>query len=376
MKLRRGLRKVGQCKVVLIACLLIMLVELYIETLNRKAHEEDVLSRLSNSIKEGDNINNNGMLPTQFQIEINGKRYTNVHLKDERYDRPSQFKSRIERVNRAKIKAGRLVLSGGRKRALQIFNRQSMIGEEMCLIFEEDRPNWTVKYKFTITKKCLQRKYHPKWVKRIVFANNTEVYRGCRQQEHRCGVAPYFDRKLQKRINTPPCCLKHIIEIFRTFTNLIKKFGGTYFLFGGGLIGWYRNRKIVPYDHDLDVIVAMDFWKTKRFKLFLRELETKHGYHVKWMSWNKIKIYYSKTNHNFIDVWPFSRRGKHEIRIKSRSWKVHNASQVLPLKKSTFEGFLVWLPRDPESILTKEYGNGWRNELTCKKIGKYGNCKT
>lgn len=244
-----------------------------------------------------------------------------------------------------------------------------------CQDYKEDRPNWTIEYrKDNIARKCLKRAYRPKWVKRFVFANKTIIYNGCTRQSRKCREMPHFDSKIKKRINTPPCCLKHVVQILGDFAELMQKFGGRYFLFGGGLIGWYRNRSMVPYDHDIDVIVALGFWKSNRFKLLLNEMKKRKGYSINRLNWNKIKIYYSKTNHNFIDLWPFSRKGKDKIRINSTMWKAHNVSNVLPLKKSNFEGFPIWVPNDPAAMLTTEYGKGWPNELTCKRIGKFGNC--
>ena len=337
---------------------------LYTEMVLRKRHEEEVLVGLENLMKE------DAWRVTTSTPGLAHRKQTEIVARER--DEKTTGNGVNHNGNQRKVK--RIVRVTPRKQK-QLLMKGKKKNKENCFDFKEDRPNWTIKFRHNVSQICLQKKYHPKWVKRIILANKTAIYRGCTRQTHRCGHAPYFDSKLNKRINTPPCCLKHIVEIFRNFDYLIREYGGRYFLFGGGLIGWFRNRSIVPYDHDLDVIVAMDFWRSTRFKLFLNELKTKKGYHIKWLSWNKIKIYYSERNHNFIDLWPFSRKGKDKVRIKSRMWKVHNVSHILPLKRSKFEGFAIWVPRDPSSALTVEYGDGWSQELTCKKIGKYGNCK-
>ena len=372
MKLRRAVRRVGYCNGAFLICIGISaLLLLYTEIAFREVDEEGILLDLKRFMKQNGLIGNtqgSGAERKQREVEVKEK-----HSIEKRKDSPSTSRQQEANRNSTTAKVGFDPSMKGReqKRLLSQHNT----GEENCFRFEKDRPNWTIKYRGNVSRTCLQKKYHPKWTKRIMFDNGITIYRGCTQKSYRCGAQPYFDRKLNRRINTPPCCLKHIIEIFKNFAYTIKKFGGRYFLFGGGLIGWYRNRKIVPYDHDLDVMVGMEFWKSKRFKQFLNELKVKHGYHINWLSWNKLKIYYSKRNHNFIDLWPFSRKGKDKLRIKSRMWKVHNASYVLPLRKSKFEGFVIWVPNNPASLLTAEYGSGWQTELTCKKIGEYGNCK-
>lgn len=254
--------------------------------------------------------------------------------------------------------------------------RKMRYGRNCNKFTKVDWPNWTIKFiEANITHKCLRQKF-PKWVKRIILANGTIISKGCTRQTQKCREHSYFNWKLNERINSPPCCLQHVVDIFRNTANLLDKYGGMYFLFAGGLIGWYRNRSIVPYDHDLDVIVDLDFWKSRNFKKVLTNLEKNKGYFVKKLSWNKIKIYYSKTNHNFIDLWPFGRHGEDEIKIKSSTIKIQKLENILPLRRSTFEGFKIWVPKNPEAALNLEYGKGWETELTCKKIGKYGNCKT
>ena len=356
MKLRRVIRSIRFFNAILLVGVIVSVcLLLYNETIHRKVDEEEILVELTGFVKQNEAKKEKGKGDGRKQIEMRINEWGTKETQG------SPLTSKEQAVHKFTSESD--------------FRSVTITRNEDCFAFEKDRPNWTIKYRGAVSKNCLQTKYHPKWVKRILLANGSAVYKGCTRNTRRCGNMPYFDRKLNTRINTPPCCLKYIIEIFRNFAHLIARFGGRYFLFGGGLIGWYRNRQIVPYDHDLDVIVGMEFWKSKRFKLFLNELHTSYGYQVKWLGWNKIKIYYSKHNHNFIDLWPFSRRGKDKIRIKSRMWKVHNASHLLPLKKSKFEGFPIWVPRRPKSMLTAEYGVGWQNELTCKVIGKWGNCK-
>ena len=45
----------------------------------------------------------------------------------------------------------------------------------------------------------------------------------------------------------------------------------------GGVIGWWRDRKLIPYDWDLDVVVKLDVWKSKEYERVLNGLETVYG---------------------------------------------------------------------------------------------------
>ena len=256
-------------------------------------------------------------------------------------------------------------------------NKTNIFSDNTCANSISDRPNWTVLYNDSVSTGSCPKIESQQWVKRIILANGTSIYKGCNKYSKKCRDHSYFDKKLKIRINTPPCCLKHTLDIFKDVTQRLADFKASYFLFGGGLIGWYRNRSPVPYDHDLDVIIDLKFWKSDQFKDLLSKLEIKHGYYVKKITWNKIKVYLSKKNHNFIDLWPFTTRGKSHVRIKSHVWKIHRLENILPLQQTNFAGLNILVPKNPAATLDLEYGKGkWEHELTCKNVGKFGNCIT
>ena len=340
----------------LVGCLLVMIIYIELRTdVSSVQHNIAAIETIDNYINGIDEVRDHVTRPNQAEVtqrESDPRNPQNIQRMAKSYDKALP------------------VLGGNFNKNKAAIHHPT---HSVCKDVTEDRPNWTIVFKKSTPDYCSRQKYF-KWVKRIVFANKTAIYRGCTSRTHKCGYLPYFDNKLKARINAPPCCRRHVIEIFRNFAKRMEEYSGRYFLFGGGLIGWYRNRSVVPYDHDLDILVDLNFWRSSRFESMLRKLKREHGHFIKKKSWNKVKIYYSKLNHNFIDLWPFSRKGKDKIRINSSQWKIHNFTHVLPLKKSSFEGIKIWTPHDPEAMLTAEYGKSWRTELTCKKVGKFGNC--
>ena len=38
-----------------------------------------------------------------------------------------------------------------------------------------------------------------------------------------------------------------------------------FLLDGGAMIGWYRNKAMIPYDDDIDVTVRLDVWTSPEF---------------------------------------------------------------------------------------------------------------
>lgn len=57
--------------------------------------------------------------------------------------------------------------------------------------------------------------------------------------------------------------------LLRTFQDIVHKNNITYFLYGGSLIGYYRNRTILAWDDDVDL--AMD---CNGYHKFLASLDT------------------------------------------------------------------------------------------------------
>ena len=246
-----------------------------------------------------------------------------------------------------------------------------------CSRWVMDYSNWTLKYLDIESRQCFPSKLTRK-IKRVILPNGTEIYCGCTQKTHKCREQPHFDKERGVRINTPPCCLKHVLEIFQTLTEALTSHNVAHFMNGGGLIGWYRNRNVVPYDHDLDILIDLHFWRTWLFRHLLNEIQSKYHYKVVRKSWNKIKVYYSGTNRNFVDLWPFKIKKVKEgdyVKPISSQWKMYHASNVLPLQRTKYAGFWTWIPRNPNEVLDREYGVGkWKKELSCKKIDRNWNC--
>lgn len=186
-----------------------------------------------------------------------------------------------------------------------------------------------------------------------------------------CGEAQHFSTTYKIRINTPPCCLKGLLT---TLDHLCREFdqaGVSHILVFGGVIGWVRNREIIPYESDLDLILDKRFWKSPLMLHLMQRMRDLYG-HVIVLTENdtKMVIRYSKTNALRIDAWPYEEKFVHDtqmLNIPHDAWKYQPIEHIFPLQSVTFSGVSVKIPADPEAFLDTQYGRGnWEQEISCE----------
>ncbi|XP_065659061.1 ribitol 5-phosphate transferase FKRP [Hydra vulgaris] len=251
-----------------------------------------------------------------------------------------------------------------------------------CKSFVYDASEWTLRYQKlneTLTesnnskneydcKNDFLKLLNSNSVKRIVYSNNYVENRGCTKNTAQCEESAYFNSTLKKRINTPPCCREKLLEMLNHVTKELQELHITHMLAFGSVLGWARNGKMVPYDNDIDLILNKEFWKTPLFYNFTNKLETKYGYKTFFADKGaKLKILYSQTNYNAIDVWPFeiNKHGKiAEVSIPHNDWKKQPLENLFPERYVSFDNVMTFVPRDTNSYLNILYTN-WTTELDC-----------
>lgn len=81
---------------------------------------------------------------------------------------------------------------------------------------------------------------------------------------------------------------KLIIDNLMEITNLLDSLNIKWFLFGGGLLGIYRDNKLIPWDNDLDIAVLAE------------ELEKHFDYIIENLQQNGFSLY--KSNKSFKNI--------------------------------------------------------------------------
>jgi phosphorylcholine metabolism protein LicD len=169
--------------------------------------------------------------------------------------------------------------------------------------------------------------------------------------------------------NNQQCCLNAIKEICWYVGDLFEKNHIKYWMDFGTLLGAVRGGEILPWDKDADFgVLAKD--ERKIFDLFGRI--KRDGFWIDRPWRGLFKVYYSKVNLNFIDVFIWDMWSVHQP--KKEEWKamcMHNAI-ALNYKKffpSYFIDRLDWVelngkklraPQDYEKFLELRFGKDWR----------------
>jgi len=257
-------------------------------------------------------------------------------------------------------------------------NKTNSTGKR-CSNFLYKREDWTVVIDdnaISTNVKCtkeLSNLVKGNGVKLIQYANGSTTNKGCTGYSSKCYQSAYYDYTYNTRINVPPCCRQKIKKVYQDFSDELNRMNISHVLVFGGVLGWMRNKKMIPYDGDLDIIIDGSFWNTTDFWRVLRTLNETYGhtYEMRDHS-NKLCISYSLTNSNKIDVWPFYVRNYGDcsyLFIPHNSWVPQPLENIFPTKTVAFEEFWVNIPRSPKAYLDSTYGKDmWLNELDCKFV--------
>ncbi len=191
--------------------------------------------------------------------------------------------------------------------------------------------------------------------------SKTKVIKGPPGQKffHEMAGRPHLDAQYGK----PTVTNSDIIPELRfLLSELVKTCKCDFVLMYGGLIGWYFNGHLLPWDDDIDVIILQN-----GIKQFVKYdgMETS-----RWII--KVNPNYKNRNcndvHNKIDARIISKQMGVFIDItffwedgsgyfKAKDGNVFRRNHILPLKRTLFEGQPVCVPGEVEKVLIHKYGS-------------------
>lgn len=256
----------------------------------------------------------------------------------------------------------------------RIREAQSRVG---CPTWKYEKQEWTIKYFGTAAEynnKICAKPDLGQHIKRVSFNDGTFLNTGCNARTFACKEYPFYDFKNGMRINSPPCCRHHLLTMLEHVTKALQKQGVPHSLISGGVIGWVRDKKMIPYDRDLDVILNIDYWNTTEFWQMFENMERQFGYVVKPVESFKVKLCLSKKNENNVDIWAYFVE-KGTMRIHYHGFSKQSISTMVPFKLVKFEWFDTYVPAKPIDYLDKQYGKEvWRPEKQCMVRNSEGDC--
>ena len=201
---------------------------------------------------------------------------------------------------------------------------------------------------------------------KIKFNNKIENYKN-KKFFHELESNPHLDRNYAKsniKLSNKEI-IKELIILFNNLVTLCNKNNIKVILMHGTLIGWYFNRKILPWDDDIDVVILEN--DLKKFKI-LNNYETKN-FIIK-INPNSIDRnpkdrenvidarIISKINGVFIDITFLTKSPNKKGFVNCKSPHYYKIKNILPLKKTNFEKINnIYVPNNYKKCLSQEYGN-------------------
>jgi len=275
-----------------------------------------------------------------------------------------------------------------------ILRNESIVRFEVCKTFEFSPADWTLyelaPYDEKLESQTCRKLYHyifeaidlpyqnslrrHKRVKWIVRPNGTVTNLGCTQHTRLCEPGSFFDKQRNIRIDTPPCCRKHLMQILDKVSTELNRNNISYTVAGGYVISYARRKEILHYDEDVDLFIEDKYWQSASFTKFFNGLSRKYGFYQDWRKSDHgaMALLYSETNRNGIGMWRYYRDNKNPDMIVVVNYETpqYNYQIIEPPRLVSMNGLHTKMPNNVYGYLDKTFGkvNGNMNFYAKRNI--------
>lgn len=159
---------------------------------------------------------------------------------------------------------------------------------------------------------------------------------------------------------------RHLLEVKQVFDSLNTKF----WLWRGTLLGAVRDKKFIPWDHDVDLaILAKDWNRHLRKRLEVKGFRCTKGMYPNWKTWGfRLRKYQVKTDLFLQYYYP---PDDVYIQLSHKNGSMDRFLTMAKLfRKDCFVEFLgqqFYVPDLTEEYLEWIYGKSWRTPLRMKR---------
>lgn len=195
----------------------------------------------------------------------------------------------------------------------------------------------------------------------------------------------HYDIRFYRQLVEPTICQEILLKALGAFSEVCVNTDVKPILMHGALIGWKWNKKLLPWDDDIDLCVTYD--DLLRLEAALQANEVIYNEDKYLLEINPNHINRNSLNHNnndwtepnkidarfidrqtglFLDITALYPIGGG--RLATKCPHVYQATNIFPLQQSILDGMKVYLPANVSEVLTQEYGV---EVLIKKTFGEY-----
>lgn len=213
--------------------------------------------------------------------------------------------------------------------------------------------------------------YHPKDQFTVPKVDN-KYFRECWFDQHRDGRYGTYSSGRKETL----------LEILNVFIEFAREKSLPYWIAHGGLIGWFWNNKMLPWDSDIDIQVlyydlehSYTKYKNVLYKdRYLVDINPNSKYRVH-QQMNVIDARFIDTfNGLYIDITGLVHDGM-TGKLYEKTPKFYTVEQIFPLHETVLEGLNVWIPHHVMDVLKQEFGEKvfhWDHYISNKqRFGEY-----
>lgn len=190
---------------------------------------------------------------------------------------------------------------------------------------------------------------------------------------------PHYDGRFAERPLSYDDRRVHLTSLMQTYLSTMSDIGAETWIMHGTLLGWWWNRKIMPWDSDLDVMLSeksmhhlADYYNMTIHHYKLPGIEKPRDYmleinphYINGSTADKLNMidarWIDTETGLFIDITTLRRNETAErlgiegaMMVKDRHHYMFD--DIFPLRESMFEGFPVNVPYAYSELLVEEYG--------------------
>ena len=157
---------------------------------------------------------------------------------------------------------------------------------------------------------------------------------------------------------------KNLKTILPDLLKILKKNNIKNFITAGTLLGYKRNKKIIPWDDDIDIAIIDEDNIKEKFENIKNELKNENKYYISECSFG-YKFNLKDDENVFIDLFIYKQNGDKFLltdeAIKLWPDDFYNVKDLFPLKEDIFEGIIVNIPNNCIPYLISVYGKNYNS---------------